>query len=472
MPGRLKTPALLLAAGLAGAAPAVLLNRAAAPPPAAAPWVVPAGLVADVNRDTGAGTDNGPLIQAAIDSGATDVRLPPGVYGVATTLRFNPVTGRSFGGATTGTLGPTDITSGTWLVWTGPPGGTLIDLRGVRCRFHDLGVCAAGNTSLDAGFDLETPSSYPGISSQHTFERVCVAGGYNGPVSKGFVVGADQAANNEFHRWRQCCFSRCAYAGIQVPNGTMQAKNHVVEQCTFGGSLAFRSDPNAPTEYGFVAATGSARFRDCNFDALGMPVKWFGAAGEPVIFSGCTGENCLRYYDGVPVNWTVFTGCRFSCNMVPVPQVSGQEAIHAGQNLVIDACSFEDSLAVNGVPLTGFLRPGSGGVMSVRNVQFSSPDPFQHGDGNTWRANLCNVRVATDNLLPDGPYDYVYTPNYAQGAGGLVLSDGHYPLPVTFAGGTPAWGAGVGLLYTDGSGQLFWRVGAAPPRPVQLGPAP
>src|SRR5690242_870673 len=104
--GRAGWVAAAALAGLAGASYG--LRQAPAPVAAAAPaaaaaaeYVIPDGLVADANLDRG-GTDNAAAIQAAVNRALRSnlpVRLPPGRYGVGSTLKVPNGVGFVLGGS-------------------------------------------------------------------------------------------------------------------------------------------------------------------------------------------------------------------------------------------------------------------------------------------------------------------------------------------------------------------------------------
>lgn len=399
--------------------------------------------VANANLDIG-GTDSTAALQALLDAGQP---LPPGAYGISATLTANPAVGKDIGGAYGGRLGPDDITRGTWLIWQGPPGGTALELRGIKCRVHDLGFAAARFTSLDRCINVDAPSVYPGLSSQHTFENIAVDG-RAGKIRCGWVVGESDSANDEFHWFCSCLTRCCTYAAVSVPNSTRQCKNWVFEDCTFSGSGAF-------TDYGVNFNSGSADFWRCNFNALGCGAAWFGAANEPCNFFDCTGETCQRYIQATGVKCLNLIGCRLNCAEALNPQPVGQEVISGANNLNIIGCEFEEP-----DNLLAFIRCG---VCTVFGMQFHSTQPFPADDQTIGRYHFANVRFdAENNLYPDGPYYQRFVPNLVHGGLGIVFGDGKYPPNITYNGGTPTLGAGMAKLYFD-SGKLWLSVAGAPP---------
>lgn len=449
---------LLAAVVTAATAGGALGPRLAPPPVATTAHVAPGGLVADANPD-GGGTDNTAAIQGAIDvalASGRPVRLPPGRYAIYSTLRLDPAINLTFGGSPAGRGGPDDVNRGTVLLWNGPAGGTMLRLAGIKCRLHDLMLASARSTAVGVCVDVESPVDHPRMSSQHLFENVACYG-LVGPVAVGWQVGADQKTNNEFHWWRSCCTRHCAYAGIHVPSGTFQCKNFVAEDCTFAGP-----GPDSGC-YGVVFASGSMDFWRCNFDSLGCAVAWFGGAHEPCNFVGCTGETNRRFLQATGVACVNVTGCRLSLNGAPNPQVRGQEFLSGGPNWTIRGCTFEEADNQN-----GFIRPGDGGTVCIDSCQFHCDTPLSTDQQTTWRGSFRNVRVSQgNNLIPEGPAYQRYVPNLLGAGNGLVLWDGHYPVPATYAGGTPAFGKGTGRLYLD-SGKLWLSVDGGPAQQVQF----
>ena len=375
-------------------------------------------LVPDANLDVG-GSDNTAALQQLLDAGRP---IPPGVYGVAGTLRVNPAVGRDVAGAFGGVTGPDAPDVGTWLVWQGPAGGTLLDLRGIKCRVRDLGLACARSTSLDRAVDVETPSGPPSVSSQHLFENLAVWG-YGGPIRCGVVVGEDDLGNHDFMAFRDCSFRYCTYAGVSCPNSTRQAKSWAFTGCSFGG----------PAQYGVVFNSGSASFSRCNFDAVGRWVKWFGAALEPVIFESCTGENCVGGPDTGGAAVSVFRGCRFHLGAARSPQPLGDEWLIPGRDFLIDGCTWEE--ADN---LAGFIRPRSGARGVVRACSFHSALPLSADDKTGWIAGLEAVRVNQQNdLLPAGTYWQREPLGFVWGPGPTLVPAVHYPPPLAYSGGAP-----------------------------------
>lgn len=389
----------------------------------------------------GNGTDNAPALQALLGSGRAGA-LPPGRYKVCSTLRRDPADGDDIGGTFGGSLGPDDTTRGTWLVWGGPDGGTALDLRGIKCRVRDLGIVSATNTSLDRAIDVETPDSYPNISSQHLFERVAVEGRF-GPVRRGWVVGEDQRGNNEFHTWRGCTTRQCSYAGIHVPNGTSQSKNNHCEGCTFEGSGQFG-------DYGVAVNTGSFDFTGCNFDSLGAWANWWGGAYEPCTFLRCRGENNRRAVGARNVDYVNLVGCRLHLGKAVSRPAPGEEFLAGGNNWAVSGCRVE---ADPGNPVEAWFRPGDDAPVTISSVQFPAW-PLADDGQTTWRGHFANVRVGND-LLPDGTYYQRYVPGCLGAGSRLVLWDGRYPPKLVMWGGQ-CFGVegGLSLTWDDGKRQL------------------
>lgn len=432
--------------------------KRAAPAAVTADRVVPAGLVADANTD-GAGTDNAYAIQAAIDTGLP-VALPPGRYAVASTLRLNPAVGLSLGGTFGGRLGPDSPGNGTWLVWTGAPGGTLIDLRGIKCRLHDVGILADRTTTLGRAVAVESPDTYPNLSSQHLFENVTVDGRW-GPVRCGWVVGEDGKPNNEFHWWKSCLTRYCTYAGVHVPNGTFQAKNNVCEDCTFGGSGKF-------DDYGVAVASGSFSFWRCNWDSCGYACKWWGGSYEPVQFLNCTGESNRHFLAAAGCQHVILDGCRLALNKADSPQVVGDEFLSGGANWSVRCCTVEDPDG-----LDGWFRPQDSGTVCIDGLQCHSARPLSADGLTTWKGSFRNFRVDQgNNMVPNGVW-YQRNGLTASFLGpNVVLGDGSWPPRGKFNGGTyyPAagearmrWEGGKLLIQTyDGTAWATRQVQTAP----------
>ena len=456
--------------GLAGWAAALVMAASAgwlalrpaatAPPPAAA--VVPAGLVADADLDhADNGTDNGPAIQGAVNAAlaaGTPVELPPGRYAVRSTISISPAVNFSFGGTRAGRGGPDDVTRGTWLVWAGPPGGTLLALQGIKCELHDFGMTCCRDTALDTGIDVETPPSYPNVSSQHLFSNL-VAYGLDGTFKRGWLVGADGQANNEFHWWRSCTTRYMTYAGINIVSGNYQSKNHVCEDCSFGGNGRHQ-------DYGIAVATGSLSCWRCNFDALGWGLKWFGGAYEPVQLLNCTGEDCLHYLDAGGCQYVDMQGCRLNLSAAANPQVPGDEFLRGGSNWSVRACAFEDGV-------DHFWRPNNGGTVTVESCAFHGNDPLASDAVSGWRGHFASVRVqGQNNLVHSGPWYRNNSPGLSYAGQSMVLGDGSWPMPGTFNAGTYTCGPKELRLFNDGNGNLMLQKGSNAPQQVQLQQAP
>ena len=423
-------------------------------------YYLPDGMVADANTGTGGGTDNAAALQASIAAAQAanlPLIIPPGKYLIKSTVTIDGADCFSMSGVDGGYLGPDSTAFGTWLVWGGAASGTMLSLKGIKCQVKNLGICSASNTSLDRCIDVEKPSIPPGLSSQHLFQNV-VAYGLIGAIRAGWVVGEDNSANNEFMHWKSCETRFCTYAGVSIPNSTKQAKNLKFEDCTFSGSGAYG-------DYGINFNGGSANFYDCNFDSLGVCVAWFGGAFEPCNFIGCTGENNRRFIQGTGLTNLNIIGCRFSLGAALSPQVQGSEWISGGGDLVIEGCAVE--LDNN---ISGWIRPSDSGTLTVRSTRFAGATPFSSDGNTTWRGNFTNVRISTDNLLPDGVYYQRFVPGLLGTGNGIAFWTTAYPPPITYSGGTPILGVGAYQLYPDGAGNLWWKVGTSAPKQVLLSP--
>jgi len=401
----------------------------------------------------GGGTDNAPAFAAAIATGKPIV-LGPGTYAINSTVDVSNLVGVSIMGSWQGRRGPVRPSEGTWILWQGPAGGTMFNLRGMNYLIDGIGFACIHSTSLDRVFNVDAPDATSGlISTEHLFQNLSVWG-FGGPIAKGWVVGEVGRQNNEFHRWQSCSTRYCTYAAVQELDPSGQVKNLQFEDCSFGGN-------NTGTDYGVVFVRASAGFNRCNFDALGCGVKWFDGSFEPCYFKFCSSESCRQMISAGGVKALMLECCRFACNLAPNPQVFSQEFIAGAANLHIVGCEFEEPDT-----LTGFIRPGNGGTLTVATMQFHSTQPFSADGQTTWRGNFANVRFnAGNNLYPDGPCYQRFVPNLVHAGNGIVLTDGHYPMNVTYSGGTPAFGQGTARLYLD-SGHLWASINGGPP--VQL----
>lgn len=438
--------------------------KGAPAPKAVALYVVPDGLVADADLDHGAGTDNAPAINAAVaqaQAANLPVYLPPGKYQINSAVVIPNAVNFTLAGVDAGRLGPDSTASGTWLCWGGAPNGTMISLRGIKCAVKNLGLCSCRNTSVDVGIDVETPAAYPNVSSQHLFENV-VAYGQVGPFSRGWVVGADGKANNEFHWWRSCCTRYCTYAGIHVPSSTRQVKDCVCEDCTFSGSGTY-------ADSGVVFNGGSMHFWRCNFNALGTAAAWFGGSNESIDFLNCTGETnrCFGQFTGCAcVN---FSGCRVNLINADPLQPRGAEFIR-GSNLAFHGCVFEEADA-----LPPFIRPTDSGTLVVTNCQFHCAAPFTTDGQTTWKGFFANVRTNQGNdMVPNGVYYQRNDLTTATAGPAMVLGSGQWPPAGTYNGGTYLPGPGEAVLSWQ-NGTLWvetWDGSKWAARQVQLQTAP
>ena len=361
--------------------------------------------VADANLDSG-GADNAAAIQALLDAGRP---LPPGRYGVGSTLNLHGK-GLVLEGAWRGRGGPTDTTLGTWLVWQGPPGGTLLDVRGMQCVVAGVGLACARSTSLGRAVNVDAPDPSTGlISTRNQFERLAVDG-QGGAIASGFVCGESQAGNGEQMRWESCDLRNCG-AGVDNPSGTDQANGFAFRDVTFSEcGFAYRGRRQAPQ-----TASSSPAFYECNLSWCGCVISLDGGTGKPVLFKGCISEGCgqwCRLYGAASV---VIEDCYINMNAAPdTPPAVWGEFFAGGNELALIRGALYDSPQQR-----GYVRPTNGGNLRVENVFFRSPAPFANDDNSRCVLTASGVRLADGAVyLPDGTYwcgPYTVYPRLAQG---------------------------------------------------------
>lgn len=353
----------------------------------------------DADMDRG-GTDSAAALQALLDAGAP---LPPGVFGVGSTLTRRNRKGAASAGAWRGRGGPTDPSVGTWLVWQGPPGGTLLDDRGMQYALEGVGFACARSTSLDRAVNVDAPDASSGlISTRHLYKNLAVDGRF-GAISRGIVFGESQCANNEFMRLESCDFRGISYAGVHVPNGTDQSEAYQFEDVTFSECL-----------HGYAGARSSGDFFRCNFSWCGVAFWLNGGTGRPIAFRSCVSEGCKQFLSAYGAYSVAVEDCRLAMNAAPAAPPVGAEFLYGGNHLALRRVQFEDAPTA-----AGFVRPTNGGECVAEDALFNSASPFCNDAQSNYRLRAGGVRLANGaRRLPDGVYacgPYSIYPQLAQG---------------------------------------------------------